>query len=135
MLVTVYPEHSLILADKEIKLYNVPDGTKAKQNAYSVQAEAFDKGVAFKAPQLTLTVGEENAEYITVTGNIIKVNAQNASELPAEGKQVNVTVSSVLGGKTVSESLTVSVFPNYVAMDEMKELRTPNGNRRQCRIR
>lgn len=121
--VTVYPERSLLLAETEINLFNVPDDTQAKKNTYEVLAEVFDKGVALENPSIVLTPIGENAECLTVDGNLLKVDGDVASALTTQGKVVvDVKVSSTVDGNEVSSVLKVNVCPNYISMDPLKEL-------------
>ena len=121
--VTVYKEHVILLAEETVNIYDVPDGTEAKNNAYTVQAEVFNKGVLVENAELTLKSDDANKNYVTLNGATVKVNPEYSEELATDGKVVVVVdVTAQVDGKEVSTELTVNVCPNYVVKETLKEI-------------
>ncbi|MBQ4269678.1 MAG: hypothetical protein IJB97_08530, partial [Clostridia bacterium] len=115
--IAVYPAESLILKETTADVYDVPDGTVAKSNVYRVEAELFKTGVKQENATFTLEA-LTNPDYVTIDGMDVKV----AKTPDTDGVEVQIAVRNDQTGVALEEILTLTVRPNYIVMDGMKEL-------------
>lgn len=116
--VTVYGEKVMFLEEEEISIFDVPDGTLAKRNSYTVTPEVFVQG-ALQEGSVTLTQTSGDVNSVTITGNTVKV-AENYTP-DTDGEQVAITVETSVAG-VEAKTLTVNVMPNYIVVDPLDEL-------------
>ena len=116
--VAVYGEKVMFLAESEVNIYDVPDTTEAKKNAYTVVPEVFVQGVLQDGTvTLTQTGGDTNS--VMITGNTVKV-AENYTP-DADGETVTFSVATSVTG-VPAQTLTINVMPNYIVMNPLEEL-------------